>query len=150
VQTRATTVIGHNAFVRGNVSGRFQIGGDLHTLPGTSVDPATTVAGRTVRETVPIDPPCPCSPSDLVDIAGLVSWGATHNDNATLMGFDPAAWAAGAGPSRMVLPCGRYYVTGIQSSGLTIRAEGRVVLFVGADIRASSGLSIEIAPGAEL
>lgn len=151
IQPNGSSSIGRNAYITRDVIGRFNIGGDLHISAGRSVDPRTMVGGMTLREPIPHATPCACDQNQILNIQGLTRFGATHNDNATLMGFSATAWANGGGPSPMTLPCGRYYVTGIRATNsFTIQATGRVVLFVDGDLTATSGLNINLGPGAEL
>ncbi|RYE84169.1 MAG: hypothetical protein EOO75_18445 [Myxococcales bacterium] len=51
----------------------------------------------------------------------------------------------------MTLPCGRVYLPEIRTSNVTtLRVVGRTVVFVGGDVRTSSPLRLELAPGAEI
>ena len=150
-QAQARTTIGQNAFIDGDVTGRFEIGGDLNVPISALVDARVTVVGTTTRGVIPTVTPCRCDPSELVDVGGFVTWGALHNDNAMVPTFMSTAWESGGGPDLIELGCGRYYVTHIAHPGsLTIRATDRVVLFVDGDIDVQANLTVEIEPGAEL
>lgn len=150
-QENAATTIGRNAFVDGDVLGRFTIGGDLQVPRGAGVDGTVRVSGQLRRAPVPAIAPCGCDAAQRVDVTGVTAWAARHNDNASLAGFDARAWASGGGPSVLRLPCGRYWVSNIQhQGGLRIVAEGRVVLFVDGDLVAESGLDVGLAPDAEM
>jgi hypothetical protein len=144
----AETDIGRNMFVNGNVTGRYHVGGDLH-VPETATVTDTTVDGMIVREVVRTRLPCPCAPDEILDIAAITAYGSMHNDNDETMAVTSTAWENG-GPSDIVLPCGRYYITRIDQPGsLRIVAEGRTVLFIDGDLTANS-LELELEPGAEM
>jgi hypothetical protein len=102
--------------------------------------------------TIPEQLPCPCAPDQLLRVDELVAWAKDHNDNqeAVSGGLDSGQWTNG-GPSDNSLPCGRYYVEGInqESGNFSLNAEGRLVLFVDGDFRTGS-LNITTSPGAEI
>lgn len=86
-----------------------------------------------------------------MDIAALTAWGATHNDNIVEQVLTSSTWSDGQGPNQITLPCGRYYLSNIKHpSTLTIRAEGRTVLFVDGDVEIGGGINLEIADDAEI
>ncbi|MFH1810936.1 MAG: hypothetical protein ABIJ09_19500 [Pseudomonadota bacterium] len=152
--------IGRNAYVNGGVGNRITIAGDL-TLP-VSATLQATVTGSTTRADVPQILPCPCATEQILDIAGLTSWAATHNDNEVYAipdagsgedaGFrlDPSLYESG-GPTTLRLPCGRFYLTRVNQSGLAldIYVQDRAVLFVDGDLSAQR-FTIHVEPGGEL
>ncbi|MBN2359644.1 MAG: hypothetical protein JXR83_09315 [Deltaproteobacteria bacterium] len=152
--------INRNAFVNGDVANRITIGGDL-TVPASATVSAT-VNGTIVQAPVPQILPCPCAANQILDIAGLTTWAATHNDNDAYAvedaggggdaGFrlDPALYETG-GPAVLRLPCGRFYLTRIDQgeSSLDIVVADRTVLFVGGDLLAHR-FSITVDNGGEL
>jgi hypothetical protein len=72
------------------------------------------------------------------------------NDSPPIV-LTSTTWATGEGPSSINLPCGRYYVTSIDApNGLTLLAEGRVVLFVDGDMTIGGPLSVETSSDAEV
>lgn len=151
VQASSRTTVGRNAFVDGDVLGRFDIAGDLTVPPGATVAAATQVSGTVHRRTIPAAPVCRCDTDQLLDIPALTGWAATHNDNHTSTTITSTTWASGTGPSELRLPCGRYYLTGIQhGGGLRIVAEDRTVLFVDGDLRVDGPMQIDLEPGAEV
>ena len=150
-QPNSSSRVGRSMFIDGDVEGRFQIGQDLHVPVGADVDGRTTFGGRLVRGPLPPVTPCPCAADQRLDVASFVAFGRARNDNASLRVLTSTTWASGAGPDTITLPCGRYYLTQIQHPrSLTIRAEGRTVLYVDGDLTLGGGLRLELARGAEL
>jgi hypothetical protein len=146
-----TTTIGGAAYVDGNVSTSGSIVFDdvLHQETGASVSGNVTYPSR-VEEAVSVPAPCDCDPAVLLPIAQLVAARATANDDA-LIGLSPTALAQPAGPVRLDLPCGSYYVTAITGSkSVTIVAHGHTALFVGGDVDLSQPLTITLDPDATL
>lgn len=151
VQVNSSSTINRNAFVSGNVTGRYDINSNLYVPMSSTVDPQVSVAGQTIRGPVPAVTPCPCGPGDILDIQSLINFGASFNDNATLAGFASGLWATGTGPSSITLPCGRYYLTNIlHPNTLTIRATGRTVLYIDGDLNVGGSLNLTVDPGAEI
>lgn len=150
VQANASSSVGRNMYVNGDVSGAFNVTGNLYVPEGASVANQTSYA-QLVRGPIPPVTPCPCAENQLLDIAAITTWGRTHNDNAVQGVITSTAWENG-GPTNITLPCGRYYITRINqgTGGLTIRAEGRTVLYVDGDLLVGGQMSLEIAPGAEI
>lgn len=150
VQANSSSSVGRNMYVNGDVTGAFTITGDLYVPEGASVANQTSYA-QLVRGPIPPVVPCPCAENQILDIAALTNWARTHNDNAVRNVITATAWENG-GPSNITLPCGRYYITRINqgSGGLTIRAEGRTVLYVDGDLQVAGQMNLEIAPGAEI
>jgi len=147
--TNTSLTVGRNAFIHGNVTSAYTIQGDLTVPPGATV--AATVNGTTTQQDFAQTPPCPCEPSQRLDVGALTALAATRNDNGIFDGGAFATqWEGGNGPTTLSLPCGRYYVTSIvQSTQLNLTAEGRVALFVDGNLEVS-GISITVAEGAEL
>jgi hypothetical protein len=98
-----------------------------------------------------VSQPCDCSPSQLIDISGIINDGKLHNDNAQL-GLDSHVFENPPGPRRLDLPCGRYYLTKVTPGySSTIAVHGRTALFIDGDlstVRATVGITID--PQAEL
>ncbi|MCC7383719.1 MAG: hypothetical protein IT384_17895 [Deltaproteobacteria bacterium] len=152
-QLNSSTNIGRNAFVNGDVSGRYNITGDLTVPPTATVSAATrsNLGGALRRAAIPPLQPCACGADEILDIPGLTEFGRTHNDNAVNDVITSTTWATGAGPDVITLPCGRYYLTEIQHPrGLTIIAEDRTVLYVDGDMTIGGGLNLDLQPGAEI
>jgi hypothetical protein len=149
-QDHSSSSIGRNAFINGDVTGSYNIAGDLELPANAIISPQTMVAGRIIRHALNIRPPCPCAPADILDIPSITSWAATHNDNAITHVLTATIWDNG-GPSSITLPCGRYFVNRINpGSGLSITAQGRTVLFVNGDMTIAGPLTVSLDPGAEL
>lgn len=149
-QANSSSSINRNAYVNGDVSGRYQIGGDLYVPASATIDPGTTAAS-VIRRPIPALSPCPCDPGQILDIPALTRWAETHNDNAVDRVVTSTAWENGTGPSTLTLPCGRYWISSIRHpSTLTLRAEGRTVLFVDGDMIIDGGMNLEIGPEGEV
>jgi hypothetical protein len=140
-QDNSSTSIGRNAFINGDVLGRFEIAGELHVPATATVAQNVRVDGPTVREPITSFAPCPCGQDDILDVAALTTFGAMHNDNDARAGTSSTSFTltstayADGGPGTLRLPCGRYYLTRlVQPGGLTIVVEGRTVLFVDGDL----------------
>jgi len=152
-QANSSTDIDRNAFFDGNVVGRFNITGDLQVPATATVSNETlqNLGGSLIRGSIPRITPCPCEDDEILDVGGLTPWAAANNDNDIEKVITSTAWEGGNGPSNITLPCGRYYITRIDHTGnLTIRAEGRTVLFVNGDMNIGGGLNLEIDQGAEI
>lgn len=148
VQSNSSTDIGRNAFFNGNVSGRFNIEGTLKVPANATVGPQVRATGGIIRGPVQTAAPCPCEADEILDIGALTSWASepanNDNDEAPRV-LTSTTWEGGQGPTSMTLPCGRYYVTSIDAPNLTLRVEGRVVLFVDGDMLIDGPLTIDIA-----
>lgn len=152
-QASASTSIGRNAFFDGNVVGRYNIDGNLYVPVTATVSQQTlnNLMGQLIRGPIRPNSPCPCGADEILDVGALTSWAAMHNDNHVENVVTATTWEAGEGPDDITLPCGRYYLTGIEHPrGLTIRAEGRTVLFVDGDMNIGGGLNLEIDQDAEI
>jgi hypothetical protein len=137
--------VGGDAFVQGDIQGTLAVTGTLHVPASANIGKAT--AGAVTRQAVSVDVPCDCLPSHLVDIAGLVAPRAAANDNATI-GLSADALAGGG--TTLDLPCGRYYLSRIDSGNPVLNVHGRVALFIGGDVTATSGFTINLDSGAEI
>lgn len=139
----------HDARVNGNV-GALTVGGRLFVPASATVASNVTSTGGVVRGPVTVPAPCDCSPSQLVDIVGIIAHAKTNNDNASL-GLRANALTNLSAPARLDLPCGRYFLDGINASQpTTIAVHGRTALFVEGDVSAARDLAFFVAPGAEL
>jgi hypothetical protein len=99
---------------------------------------------------VTVPQPCDCSPSQLIDVAGIVAGGLTNNDNASIkLAWD--TFESPPDPRRLDLPCGRYYLSKITTSQPgTIVVHGRAALFIGGDFAPNAPFTITVDPQAEL
>ncbi len=142
-----------DVWANGNVTidapGSLAVGGTVHLSQG---DPATGVTASggiaTTQTPVSVAPPCDCG-SPPVDIASVVAAYAspTLNDDANI-GLSTSALDNPTGT--VSLPCGLYYVDGIQGGSVSLDVTGRVALFVGGDLSVTQGITITIEPGAAL
>ena len=150
-QSNSSTHIGRNAFFNGSVTGRFDIDGTLK-VPATATVSAQVQTASIARGPIQTVAPCPCAPDEILDVAALTAWAANNNDNESPpIVLTSTTWSTGEGPASINLPCGRYYVTAIDApNGLTVQAEGRVVLFVDGDMNISGPLSIQTSTDAEV
>lgn len=126
-----------------------RVGGALVLPEGAPLEVSGALdAPSPIRASTVVPPPCDCAPERLLDITSVVAARATDHDDARA-GLDPSALGDARGLVR--LPCGRYYFDRIGAQGdLTIRASGRVAIFVAADVSVSGALRLELDPGAEL
>jgi len=148
-----SVVVGNDATVLGSIA----LGGEL-TVGGQLVMPAgTTVSANPQNATVttgnpPVNQPCACGSDDLVDIKGFIEPHRDVNDNAAI-NLSRSALAGFTGKVELALPCGTYYldtVDGNTDAELTLRAKGRVVLFVNGDMNLKGPLHVVLDPDAEL
>jgi hypothetical protein len=131
-----------------NGVGVLHVGGDLHQTPSVSrsLINAPVVGGRDLRDSVQVDPPCACEPSQVLDVAAIVADGAKRNHNAEV-GLDPDALVSVLGTRRQELECGRLFLSRISGVGdLTLSVKGRTALFVQYDVSLSGNLTIELGP----
>lgn len=146
--TVQTCMVDDDAYIVGNATGPMTIGKTLYQTPGATRTSVT--AGGIVSTAVKVPPPCNCAASAIIPVATVVANRKTANDNA-LIGLDPGLLVGGSPPQRVDLPCGEYYLTGINSPiAVTIVAHGHTALFVDGDIVTSSQLEITLDPTATL
>ncbi len=148
----ATISVGGDSSIAANISlTDFSVAGTL-TVPVASTIDVSGMAnfGALVRAPVAVPSPCACEPQQLLDVAGFVSAHQNQNYNDSIP-ITPDHLDGFVGPAELVLPCGLYYLRTIRGTGpLTIRAQGRVALFVDGDIDLDDLFVISLAPGAEL
>jgi hypothetical protein len=139
--------VGGDLFAAGNVtiqSGSLSVVGTVTVPSGDSAN-GVTAGGGVVHGPVLIAAPCDCSSP--LDVASLVAARKTSNDDAAI-GLATTALEHPTGP--VPLPCGQYYVDGIQGGTVTIDVQGRVALFVGGDLSVTQDFEVALDPGAEL
>jgi hypothetical protein len=140
--------VSRDAYVSGNI-GTSVLGtvvGSLHQPSGAAIG-GTTAQGGVKNEPVTIDDPCNCDKP--LDVETIVSAFATVNDNAA-SGIATTALIAPSGTA-LTLECGRYYFEGIDVGGTTtLHLTGRTAIFVKGDFKATSLLTLQLDPGAEL
>lgn len=143
--------VDENAYISGNETGPMSIGKILYQSPGATRSSGVTASnGIVATAAVSVPPPCDCAASKLLPIAADVAAKKTANDDAAI-GLDPGLLVGGSPPERVDLPCGEYYLTGINSPiAVTIVAHGHTALYIDGDIVTSSPLTITLDPTATL
>jgi hypothetical protein len=144
--------VGGSARIAGDVAvASLAVAGTLTAPAGATLSPGVTADGGVMAGAVEVAAPCRCAASDAaLDVAAVVAQHRATNDDAAI-GLAPDALSAVDGARTLALPCGRFYLERIQGSGtVTLRAQGRAALFVGAGISLAGALAVELDPGAEL
>lgn len=137
----------------GNVTciGQVSVDRDAFLTPTHNLITFPDVGGHTYHQAFSVPPPCDCSPTGIVDIASIVAYGTTHNDNADVS-LDPAMLdpIIGIGVD-VTLPCGRFYLNAISGLGsVTLHAHGRTALYIGGDVNALGVLDVDLGTTGEL
>ncbi|MFZ5891388.1 MAG: DUF7305 domain-containing protein [Myxococcota bacterium] len=123
--------------------------GDLYTASSVIALPLQ-VGGKRVGQSVMVPKPCPCEPSDLLDVEALVRDARTHNDNASA-GIDPKMFNLVVGNVHATLPCGRFYIERMSGIGnVIINVTGRVALFIDGPLDATGNIEFRLAPAGEI
>ncbi len=114
--------------------------------------PALVLASAYKEEAVNLEPPCPCKPSEILDVGAVVEQGKLKNDNHNpAVNLDPAVLSNLGFARRLELPCGRFYLDSIGGIGaVTLAVTGRTALFVGGNVSTVGAFNIELGPDAEL
>ena len=143
-----TAAVARDVWATGEIvgTGLLEVGRDVHA---PSMSPLSVrVGGRHVPESVPVEEPCHCGST--LDIPGAVSAAETDNHNDDV-GLDPDAYVDLVARHRFELPCGRFYLRGVEGTGhLTFVVSGRTALFIDGDVRITGGFDIELRDGAEI
>lgn len=147
-----TLGIAGDATVKGNVSttSSIAIAKTLFVSASSTIGPNVTRAS-TVTKAINVAPPCDCDVGKKVPIQAIVTAAATANDNAKI-GLAAGVLATPlATASRLDLPCGKYYLTGINQPGrnVTIYAHGRTAVFIDGNV-VGQVVSFTLEPLAEL
>ena len=148
--TGASSTVGRDAFVEGNVEGSIAIDQTLHVRQDSQVDSSVT-ADNVVREDVQVDDPCSrCEESNRIPIDAIVDRRKENNDNDAI-GLEADALADIDSTKRLDLPCGEYYLSGVDvGNSVTIVAHGKTALYIDGDLTAGNDFDILPAPSAEL
>lgn len=145
--------VARDAWLAGDVTvpGYVAIHRDLHQPAGRSMLTVLDVAGETRSEPFTVAPPCPCAPSEIIDVRRVVADARGANDNAAI-GLDPGALANVVGVGvEIELPCGRFYLDAIGGlGGITLRLDGHTAIFVDGDVEAIGALDVVLGPRGEL
>ncbi|MBA2665022.1 MAG: hypothetical protein H0U74_22235 [Bradymonadaceae bacterium] len=122
---------------------------DTLTVPATTSVGNGVTYGTLVREPVAVPLPCQCAPDEILPIPAYIAASRDKNDNA-LIGLDPSLLNGATNFRRLDLPCGSYYLNGINlGTDITIVAHGRTALFIDGNVNAAR-LTMLASPGAEL
>ncbi|MET0390057.1 MAG: hypothetical protein ABW321_29065 [Polyangiales bacterium] len=129
-----------------NFEGDTVIRGALRYSDAEPQDNGRWTAERTERT----EPSCVLDGALAFDLDSAVEAHRNEHDNT----LAPAAFASishFSGDQRIELPCGRYYVTGVEGNGaLTLHALGHVALFVDGNVQLERGFQITTEPGARV
>lgn len=122
---------------------------DTLTVPEQVAIGGGVTYGSLVRSPVNVDPPCACQPDEVIPVAEIIAARRDNNDNA-LIDLDPNLLMSGTEYRRIDLPCGNYFLNGINvNSDITIVAHGRTALYIQGNVQAGR-ITLRPAPDAEL
>jgi hypothetical protein len=143
--TQSSMSVGADAYANGTVSG-VAIGGKAYVPMGTNVSPMP--AGGIVYGPVSFPPPCDCPPTHpLIPITDMVKAHASPNNDNAAIGLGVDVLASPGAPSRLDLPCGSYYLSGIHPGvPVTIWAHGQTALYIGGDVSSSDDIGFGVDP----
>ena len=152
VSANDTMTLEGNAYVNGGLATVSTIAVKKTLYVPASATLSGVTYGSIVRGPVNVPPPCDCSPQSLLPIASWVAAARPPNNDNAAINLDPNVLAAGRqDPGRIDLPCGRFYLTGIQSNApVTIAAHGNTALFIDGDVSPNSTLAFVADPTAQL
>lgn len=155
LRTNEEGSVGRDAFIDGqmDLNASYDVANVLH-LPIGVQPPGNVTYGDLSNVDITVDEPCTeCPPDNLIDVGAIVDAFAdpANNDNA-LIGLDADLLnPAPDNPVRLDLPCGRYYLSGIDSGEpVTIVAHGNTALFIDGDVKSNNPLTITLTPDAQL
>ncbi len=150
VTAKAASHVADDMFLEGNIDAQnktLTIDGDLH-IPAGKLNNGATVLGKTIKGPVDVKTPCDCS--DLIDVPAIVQGYMVDNDNNSVP-IEPGELVGLPQPKELELPCGRYFLTGIDSnSSLKITLTGRTVIAIAGDVKNAGAFTLELGPAAEL
>jgi len=145
------TNVGRNMWVGHGFTdlGPVKVAGDLH-MSGPIMAIPLSVTGAKTQEAVTIAPPCPCAPSDIINVASMVAEAKDHNDNAA-NGIRPDMFDILVGNIEATLPCGKFYINQIAGIGNVIfKVTGRAALFIDGSVANTGNLEFQLSPSAEI
>jgi hypothetical protein len=141
-----------DAWLAGGIqaSGDVTVAGTMHVAAGPIDVAGARNFGTPDMAAFPYAPACDCSPSDFVDVAGIVATYQADNDDAAL-NIDPTMLENVQTPATISLGCGRVFFTriGAGQAAIHLTVQQRVAIFVGGDISASD-FDIDVPVGSEL
>jgi hypothetical protein len=129
--------------------GPVNVGRNLHHT-GSVIGIPVSVSGTNTKQSVSVNPPCPCTAADILDVQAIVDRGRADNDNV-LNGIDPGVLKSVIGTEELTLPCGRYYFDEISGIGqIVVHVNGRVAIYVGGLVTTLGSLKFEMGPKGEM
>jgi hypothetical protein len=141
--------IGSDAFINGSVSGNVRVSGMLHVATGAVLSGGVEYGTLAQNETITVPSPCDCH-AGFVDIAAAIGAAAASKADAAI-GLAPTALASATTPTTISLPCGSFYLSGVDATAaVTIAVHGRALLAVDGDVTVRGGLAVQLDPSAEL
>ncbi len=165
----AWVAVDGDGYVAGNVSASGTLGGNLYTSATSNMNVDFSVAGSIDKTATPltISDPCDCAADQLINVVGIVDNHAcdpegtngcsgtdccalSNNDNFS-MGLDPNIFLGNNSGGRLDLPCGHYYLRGINTNeSISIVVHGRTALYVGGEVDMNRPVSLTLDDSAEL
>lgn len=144
--------VGGDAYVVGDITTSDSIAiTDVLQLPTGSTITGNVTYGSLVRAPVTVNQPCDCDPAKMIPVEGIVAAHRPPNNDNALIGLDPDVLVNPNAALRLELPCGRYYLSSIDTNApLVIYASGRVALFIDGDILTTSPLTFAVGPSGSL
>jgi hypothetical protein len=122
-------------------AGRLAVGGALRVGGSDGMIGFEQIAS-TAAYAAPAGPPCPCDPSQLLDVAGKVAAAKSQNDNGALQSI---------GVTDLHLQTGSYYFTDVDTIGLArVHIDGAVALYIDGDLDSVGAEKFSLAQGATL
>lgn len=123
---------------------------DIYIAGSIQNSDSLSIGGELIEGSVSVDPPCPCSPSKILDIESIVEASVIDNNNEAA-GIDPDHLANVSGTVSLNLECGRYYLSRIKVTGkVTITVNGPTALFIGTDFEVLGDMNLEMKEDAEI
>jgi hypothetical protein len=124
---------------------------DVYLGPAASIQTSDSeeVGGSRFVNAPAIAPPCRCADSS-IELTEWIEQARLQNDNASI-GLAPDPPLSGALRTDLTLPCGRFYLSSMESLlQITLRVTGRAALFVAGDVESPGHFEVVLEPGAEL
>jgi hypothetical protein len=148
VGTDENADIAGDAFVDGNVTGRLRVTGTLHVPPGATLDSQAEYGTLVNDAPVTVTPPCDCG-AGFVDVAAAIAAAAASNADAAI-GLSPTVLSIAPTATRIDLPCGTFYLDGIDTAAVTVAVHGRALLAIGGNVATRANFVVQLDTGAEL
>ena len=139
LEAQRELIVERHGYVLGDVDGDpLEFGGTLHLSPDSDYDPDRVSYDSVERDEFDIGAACTeCEPEDRIDIASIVEARGGNNNDNDVIGLDEDLLNPSelGGETRIDLPCGNYYLSGIDvDHRLTIVAHGNTALYIDGDV----------------